>query len=150
MAKVHITGTENLQSAPSFYLPNRVDAEVLQEMEKMLGGEGNVAYMVEEVLCPEKSVMRFLKKRHVLSFNVRKANGKLLREQLLDLLQQGMDVIFVPGRPNSIIGCTSDVPMPFMMQLAALHISPVPVFVGHYRNNILRAFTTDKTSAPDR
>ena len=145
MAKVHITGTENLQSAPSFYLPNRVDAEVLQEMEKMLGGEGNVAYMVEEVLCPEKSVMRFLKKRRVLSFNFRKANGKLLREQLLDLLQQGMDVIFVPGRPNSIIGCTSDVPMPFMMQLAALHISPVPVFVGHYRNNILRAFTTDKT-----
>lgn len=145
MAKVHITGLENLQSVPSLYLPNRVDCDVLTEIEKRLGGEGSVAYMVEEVLSPEKAVQRFLRKRRVLSFNFRKANGKLLREQLLNLLQEGLDVIFVPGHPNSIMGCISDVPMPFMMQLAALHISPVPVFVGHYRNNMLRAFTSDKT-----
>lgn len=145
MAKVRITGLENLQTAPSLYLPNRVDAVVLPELERLLGGIDNVAYMVEEVLTPEEDVKRFLKKRHVISFNFRKANVKSLREQLLNQMAEGRDVVFVPGRPNSIMGCTSDVPMPFMMQLAALHISPVPVFVGHYRENILRAFTSDKT-----
>ncbi|MBR3695888.1 MAG: AMP-binding protein [Akkermansia sp.] len=145
MAKVRITGLENLQTAPSLYLPNRVDAVVLPELERLLGGIDNVAYMVEEVLAPEEDVKRFLKKRHVISFNFRKANVKSLREQLLNQMAEGRDVVFVPGRPNSIMGCTSDVPMPFMMQLAALHISPVPVFVGHYRENILRAFTSDKT-----
>ncbi len=145
MAKVRITGLENLQTAPSLYLPNRVDAVVLPELERLLGGMDNVAYMVEEVLTPEADVKRFLKKRHVVSFNFRKANVKSLREQLLNQMAEGRDVVFVPGRPNSLMGCTSDVPMPFMMQLAALHISPVPVFVGHYRENILRAFTSDKT-----
>ncbi len=145
MAKVHITGLENQQTAPSFYLPNRVDVAVLTELEKILGGSDSVTYMVEEVLAPEPTVSKFLKKRRILSFNFRKANVKVLRERLLDEMTQGRDVVFVPGRPNSIMGCMSDVPMPFMMQLAALHISPVPVFVGHYRENILRAFTTDKT-----
>lgn len=145
MAKVRITGLENLQTAPSLYLPNRVDAVVLPELERLLGGADNVAYMVEEVLAPEPEVARFLKKKHVVSFNFRKANVKVLREQLLAQMEKGRDVVFVPGRPNSIMGCTSDVPMPFMMQLAALHISPVPVFVGHYREDILRAFTSDKT-----
>ena len=145
MAKVHITGLENQQTAPSFYLPNRVDVAVLTELEKILGGSDSVTYMVEEVLAPEPTVAKFLKKRRILSFNFRKANVKVLRERLLDEMTQGRDVVFVPGRPNSIMGCMSDVPMPFMMQLAALHISPVPVFVGHYRENIHRAFTTDKT-----
>lgn len=145
MAKVRITGLENIQTAPSLYLLNRADVAALTELEKLLGGRDNVAYMIEEVLCPETAVMRFLKKRQVLSFNFRKANVKVLREQLLALMSEGRDVIFVPGRPNSIMGCLSDVPMPFMMQLAALHISPVPVFVGHYREDINRAFTMDDT-----
>ena len=145
MAKVRITGLENIQTVPSLYLPNRVDASILSELENKLGGADSVAYMVEEVLLPEAEVMRFLKKRHVVIFNFRKANVKALREQLLAQMEEGRDVVFVPGRPNSIMGCTSDVPMPFLMQLAALHISPVPVFAGHYRENILRAFTTDKT-----
>ena len=145
MAKVRITGLENVQTVPSLYLPNRVDAAILSELENKLGGADRVAYMVEEVLMPEAEVMRFLKKRHVVIFNFRKANVKVLREQLLAQMEAGRDVIFVPGHPNSIMGCTSDVPMPFLMQLAALHISPVPVFAGHYREDILRAFTTDKT-----
>ena len=145
MAKVRITGLENVQTVPSLYLPNRVDAAILSELENKLGGSDRVAYMVEEVLMPEAEVMRFLKKRHVVIFNFRKANVKVLREQLLAQMEAGRDVIFVPGRPNSIMGCTSDVPMPFLMQLAALHISPVPVFAGHYREDIQRAFTTDKT-----
>lgn len=145
MAQVQINGKGNLTSQPSFYLPNRVDAATLPLLENALGGAGNVAYMVEEKLAPEPAMMRFLSKRKLLAFNFRKSNGKALREQLLDLMQQGKDVLFIPGRPNQNMGCISDVPKPFMMQLAALHISPVPVFVGFYRNHIIRSFTS---SAP--
>ena len=146
MARVYFKGKENMTSAPSLYLPNRVNAAVLREIEQALGGKDSVAYMVEDVLVPEAEVARMLKRRRVLNFNFRKANVKVLREQLLDLMQQGRDVIFVPGKPNSTMGCISDVPMPFMMQLAALHISPVPVFVGMYRDDIWRTFCTDKTA----
>lgn len=146
MARVYFNGKENLTSAPSLYLPNRVNAAVLRELENALDGKDSVAYMVEEVLTPEPDVVRFLKRRRVLTFNFRKAQVKVLREQLLNLMQEGRDVIFVPGKPNACMGCVSDVPMPFMMQLAALHIAPVPVFVGSYRNDLWRTFCTDKTA----
>lgn len=141
MAKVHVFGKDNITTQPSLYLPNRVDAETLLELEKLLGGADNVAYMVEEVLLPAPAIMKKLASRRVLKFNFRNSNSKTLREKLLAIMQEGLDVIFVPGRPNSIIGCISDVPMPFMMQLAALHISPIPVFVGFYRENLRRAFS---------
>ena len=146
MAKVNFKVQQNLTPSPSLYLPNRVNAAVLRELENALGGKDSVAYMVEEVLTPEPEVIRFLKRRRVLTFNFRRAQVKILREQLLDLMKEGRDVIFVPGKPNSCMGCISDVPMPFMMQLAALHISPVPVFVGSYRNDLWRTFCTDKTA----
>lgn len=146
MARVYFNGKENLTSAPSLYLPNRVNAAVLRELECALDGADSVAYMVEEVLAPEPEVAKFLKRRKVLSFNFRKANVKTLREQLLNLMQEGRDIIFVPGKPNSTMGCISDVPMPFMMQLAALHLAPVPVFVGMYRESLWRTFCTDKTA----
>lgn len=143
MANVQIHGKGNLTSQPSFYLPNRIDAPTLPILENALGGADSVAYLVEEKLKPAPAIMRFLAKRKVIFFNFRKSNGKALREQLLALMQQGRDVVFIPGRPNQIMGCISDVPMPFMMQLAALHISPVPVYVGFYRENMIRAFTTE-------
>lgn len=146
MAGVTLKGKENLTPIPSLYLPNRVTAAVLKELEQALGGLHSVVYMVEEVLTPEPDVARMLKRRNTLTFNFRKANVKTLREQLLDALQAGQHVVFVPGKPNRTMGCISDVPMPFMMQLAALHISPVPVFVGMYRDSLWRTFCTDKTA----
>ena len=144
MATTRIYGAEGRPSQPSFYIPNRVDEESLASMVKAMGGAENVAFMVEEVLVPSAKVMKYIRGTGspVLSFNFRKSNSRDLREKLMDLMQLGLDVIFVPGRPNSIIGTVSDVPMPFMMQLGALHIAPVPVFVGSFRNNIWRAFTS--------
>ena len=144
MATIRTYGAEARPSQPSFYIPNRVDETSLPAIVKAMGGAENVAFMVEEVLVPSAKVMKYIRGTgsQVLSFNFRKSNSRELREQLMDLMQLGLDVIFVPGRPNSIIGTISDVPMPFMMQLGALHIAPVPVFVGSFRNNIWRAFTS--------
>ena len=76
MARVYFNGKENLTSAPSLYLPNRVDVAALRELANALDGKDSVAYMVEEVLKPEPDVMRFLKRRKVLTFNFRKAQVK--------------------------------------------------------------------------
>ena len=144
MATIRTYGAEVRPSQPSFYIPNRVDETSLSAIVKEMGGADNVAFMVEEVLIPSARVMKYISGTgcQVLSFNFRKSNSRELREKLMELMQMGLDVIFVPGRPNSIIGTISDVPMPFMMQLGALHIAPVPVFVGGFRNDIWRAFTS--------
>ena len=144
MATTRIYGVEDRPSQPSFYIPNRVDEESLGCIVKALGGVENVAFIVEEVLKPAPEVMKLVNTGKVLTFNFRKTNSRALREQLMNFMQEGLDVIFVPGRPNSIIGTISDVPMPFMMQLGALHIAPVPVFVGGFRQNMRRAFTSGK------
>ena len=143
MATVRVYGAENRPSQPSFYILNRVDETSLPVIIKALGGAENVAFMVEEVLIPSPAVMKLVRESgsKVLSFNFRKSESRSLREKLMQLMQEGLDVLYLPGRPNSIIGTISDVPMPFMMQLGALHIAPVPVFVGGFRNHVSRAFT---------
>ncbi len=145
MASIKISGKENCPRKPSFYFPNRMDEPILRALVDELGGHKQVAFFVEEVLKPDAGMMRYIgkHKENVLMFNFRQANSLVLREQMLAIMGRGLNIIFVPGRPNSMPGAISDVPMPFMMQLAALHISPVPVFVGTYRNSIHRTFATD-------
>ncbi len=144
MSNVSVSGTGNISQQASFYIVNRVDKATLKVIDKLLGGPDRVAYMVEEVLLPNPELMALIEApgRRVLRFNFRKANSRDLREQLLELQQAGYHVVFIPGRPEQLLGCVSDVPMPFMMQLAALHVAPIPVYVGFYRNDVLRTYTT--------
>ncbi len=144
MARINIIGKENRPTQPSFYFPNRMDEATLRALVDALGGAEHVAFLVEEVLLPAPSLMRFMRNKgqEVLSFNFRQADSRVLREQMLEIMGRGLDIVFVPGTPQSIPGCIADVPMPFMMQLAALHISPVPVFVGMYNEGMHRTFAT--------
>ncbi len=145
MARINIIGKESRPTQPSFYFPNRLDEPTLRALVEALGGAEQVAFLVEEVLLPNRAMMRYMRSRgqEVLSFNFRKADSRVLREQMLELMGRGLDIIYVPGVPNSIPGCISDVPMPFMMQLAALHISPVPVFVGTFNNSLHKTYTSE-------
>ncbi len=145
MARIIINGKENRPNQPSFYFPNRLDESTLRALVDELGGPVQVAFLVEEVLLPDKGMLRYMRSRgqEVLSFNFRRADSRVLREQMLELMGRGLDIIYVPGVPNSIPGSIADVPMPFMMQLAALHISPVPVFVGTFCNGLRKTFSSD-------
>ncbi len=145
MARINIIGKENRPNQPSFYVPNRLDEPTLRALVEALGGAEQVSFLVEEVLLPAPGMMRYMRSRgqEVLMFNFRKADSRVLREQMLELMGRGLDIIYVPGRPNSIPGCISDVPMPFMMQLAALHIAPVPVFVGTFCNGLHKTYTSE-------
>ncbi len=145
-ATVRVIGKENCPSQPSFYFPNRLDATTLRALVNELGGIDQVVFLVEDVLQPNSAMMNYMgaKSKKILSFNFRKADSRKLREQMMGLMGLGLNIIFVPGRPNSIMGTISDVPMPFMMHLAALHIAPVPVFVGTYKNELRKTFTTEE------
>ncbi len=144
-ADIRITGKENRPNQPSFYFPNRLDCATLRALVEELGGSDQVVFLVEDVLQPDAGMMHYMHSlgKKILSFNFRKADSRKLREQMVGLMGLGLDIIYVPGHPNSIIGCLADIPMPFMRELAALHISPVPVYVGTYRNDLRKTFCTD-------
>ncbi len=145
MARINIIGSENRPNQPSFYFPNRLDEPTLRALVEALGGGEQIAFLVEEVLLPTPSMLRYMRSRgqEVLTFNFRKADSRELREQMLELMNRGLDIVYVPGRPNSIPGCLADVPMPFMTHLAALHIAPVPVFVGTFNAGLHKTFTSE-------
>lgn len=145
MATVNIHGAETRKACPSFYIPNRMDARVLAAVVKTLGGKENVTFMVENSFLPDAKIMKVVEAspNAPIRFDFRGCNTLALREKLLDTLQKGQDVLFVPGRPEQGLGTLSDMPMPFMMQIAALHISPVPLFVGTYCNSTVRTFTNE-------
>ncbi len=145
MPRINIIGKDNRPNQPSFYFPNRLDEPTLRALVEALGGAEQIAFLVEEVLLPDKGMMKYMRSRgqEVLSFNFRKVDSRVLREQILELMGRGLDVIYVPGIPNSIPGCISDVPMPFMRELAALHISPVPVFVGTFNEGLHKTYTSE-------
>ncbi len=143
MASIRISGEDTRSAAPAFYIPNRLDARTLAAVVKSLGGRKRVCFLIEKSFLPESEMMKLINAspNAVLSFDFRSTNSRELRERLLSVLAQKLDILFVPGHPVQNIGTLSDMPMPFMMQLAALHISPVPIFVGTYCNGTLRTFT---------
>ncbi len=145
MATVRICGAEERCAQPSIYIPNRLDVQALQAVIKVMGGAENLAFLVEDSFLPQEPLMKKIKATgsEVLSFNFRKSDSRTLRERLLEVMQRGLDILYVPGRPNQAMGCLSDVPMPFMMHLAALHIAPVPIFVGFYRDDVRQTFTSE-------
>ncbi len=146
-APVSVTGRENRPEKASFYLPNRLDAHLLRALVAELGGTEQVVFLVEDVLQPGAPMMKYMRSlgKKILSFNFRKANSRTLREQMMGLMGLGLNIIYVPGKPMSLKGCVSDIPMPFMRELAALHISPVPVYVATYKNELQNTFCTDSS-----
>lgn len=144
MPECYIYGEENLPAAPSLFIPNRIDFAALEEIEKKLGGGEHVAYLVEAVLLTDIAILKKIKATSSsnIYFDFANVSGRKLREQISGLLRDGKHVVYVPGKPVTNMGTISDVPMQLMTKLSALHISPVPIFVGHYRNNMREAYTT--------
>lgn len=146
MAKVRLCGEGNITSQPSLYVPCRMDMGTLHVLVEALGGLRSVTFLVEKNLAPERRMMRYMERSgNMLCFDFRTSDSREMRVRILEEHQRGHDVLFVPGTPNRDMSCLSDVPLPFMAQLAALHLAPVPVFVGFYRNSIHHAYT-ERTS----
>ena len=135
MAGLIVHGKENIVS-PGFYMPNRITVSAVKELHKLL--EGKVCYLTDPTFPPAEDVMKFLKSKdaEIEYFDFRHTTSLAVREQILARMDADMSVVFLPGQVAKIRGTYSDVPSPFLRHVGSLHISPIPLFLGHYGNTV--------------
>lgn len=132
---LNVTGEENIVK-PAFYMPNRLSVAAGKALHQLL--DGKVCYLVDPTFPPAPEIMDYLQKKNVQIeyFDFRKTTSRRVREQIMDRLQAGLSVVFLPGMVAKTRGCLADVPSPFLKHVGSLHISPVPVFLGFYTDNL--------------
>lgn len=135
MAKHIVHGSENIVK-PAFYMPNRLSVEACRTMHRLL--EGKLCCLVDPSFPPTEEIMAFLKAQdiEIEYFDFRHTTSLAVREQIRAHLNAGISVIFMPGQVARWRGTYSDVPSPFLRHVGSLHISPVPLFLGHYGNTV--------------
>lgn len=135
MSPLNIHGQENLV-APGFYMPNRLSIAAGKALHHLL--QGKVCYLVDPTFPPALEIMDYLRQKKVAIeyFDFRHTTSRAVREQILARMQTGVSVVFLPGKVAKIRGTLADVPSPFLATVGSLHISPVPVFLGHYGETI--------------
>ncbi len=139
MAGLIVHGEENIIS-PGFYMPNRISIEAGKALHHLL--DGKICYLVDPTFPPEEEIMDFLKRKAVdiEYFDFRNTTSRAVREQILARLEAGVSVIFLPGKVAKTRGTYSDVPSPFLRHVGSLHISPIPLFLGHYGTTVNTLF----------
>ena len=135
MSDLIIHGQENIAS-PGFYMPNRLTAAAVKALHKLLNGK--VCYLVDPTYPPTEAVMKSLKEcsAEMEYYEFRKTTSMVVRDQIRARMAAGMSVVFMPGQVAKWRGTYSDVPSPFLRHVGSLHISPVPLFLGHYGNTV--------------
>ena len=135
MAELIIHGKENIVT-PGFYMPNRISLAAIKALHRLL--DGKVRFLVDPSFPPADDVMSFLTSHNEVTeyFHFRRTTSLAVREQIRGYMEKGVSVVFLPGQVAKWRGTYSDVPSPFLRHVGSLHISPVPVFLGHYGNTI--------------
>ncbi len=141
---LRVTGQENIIN-PGFYMPNRLSIAAGKALHHLL--DGKVCYLVDSTFPPADEIMEYLKKKDVSIeyFDFRHTTARKVREQILDRMAEKKSVVFLPGKVAKTRGCTADVPSPFLSAVGSLHISPVPVFLGFYKDEYYGMFSNDNS-----
>lgn len=131
MTNLNFSGRNNIIQ-PALYIPNRLSIEAGKTLHHEL--DGKVCYLVDPTYPPDERLLQYAQSKgvHIEYFDFRKTTPRLVREQIKDQLNDGKNVVFVPGKVAKNKSGISDLPAPFLRELSNLHISPVPVFLGHY------------------
>lgn len=135
MSAINVHGQENIVHQ-GFYMPNRISIEAGKALHHLL--DGKVCYLVDPTFPPSDEIMDFLKRKKVdiEYFDFRHTTSRAVREQILARMKSGLSVVFLPGQVAKIRGTLADVPSPFLSTVGSLHISPVPLFLGHYGDTL--------------
>lgn len=139
MAGLNVYGKENI-ARPGFYMPNRISVAAGKALHRLL--DGRVCYLVDPAFPPSPEIMDFLKRKKagIEYFDFRRTTSRAVREQILARMNAGWSVVFLPGQVAKIRGTLADVPAPFLMTIGSLHISPIPLFLGHYGSTLNTLF----------
>ena len=149
MAQLNVHGQENIVQ-PGFYMPNRISIAAGKELHRLL--QGKVCYLVDPTFPPSAEIMDYLKTKDICIeyFDFRHTTSRAVREQILNRMQQGLSVVFLPGQVAKVRGTLADVPSPFLSTVGSLHISPVPVFLGHYNDSDINALYSNGNIPAER
>ena len=144
MGKVHLYGENRLSRTPALYIPSRMDMDTLLVLVEAMGGTGSVTFLVGHHFLPEVAMVDYMERESsLIRFDFAGKDSRGLRERIRGEFAAGKSVLFVPGTPVRHASCVSDVPEPVMEFFSALHIAPVPVFVGFYRDGFERVMADE-------
>ncbi|MBR5879337.1 MAG: AMP-binding protein [Akkermansia sp.] len=117
-------------------MPNRISIAAGRALHQLL--DGKVCYLVDPTFPPSDEIMEYLKSHdeEIEYFDFRHTTSLAVRDQIRAHLHAGTSVVFLPGQVAKWRGTYSDVPSPFLRHVGSLHISPIPLFLGHYGNTV--------------
>ena len=135
-----IFGSSNLSDSGDLLIFNKASHKTLLMLEKELGRE-RITYLVEEGLPPDTSIAAHLESTRAdgILFQAGSSDPIALRTAIMERINAGRRVVFLPGPVAHIKGSISQIPPRVIKALEALHISPVPVYVGFYTSSVLDA-----------
>ena len=131
-----IEGTGHVPAEPVLVIPNRVDLEVVQALEKLLGGQNKVAWLVERSLRPDAEVMNYLRQQPSptgILFALEQTDRQIFHEDVRAALATGRHVVLLPGRPVQAPAAPADVPARLLHYvLDAYPRAVLPVYAGMF------------------
>ncbi len=135
-----IFGSSNLSDSGDLLIFNKVSYKTLLMFEKELGRD-RMTYLVEEGLPPDTATASHLEstKADGILFQAGGSDPVALRSAIMERINEGRRVVFLPGPVSHVKGSISQIPPRVIKALEALHISPVPVYAGFYTNSVLDA-----------
>lgn len=144
MAEMRTEGQGNVPQQPTLVFPNRLNLNTLQELEKVLGGAGRVAWLVEDTLRPAAEVMAYLSKARAAGIlcSVDRQSREIIAEQVHDRLARGYHVVVLPGPVLSLPASVSGVPGRLLSLFDDTTLNALPVYVGGQRDALTNALTT--------
>lgn len=130
-------GIGNIPEQSVLVLPNRVNAAIMQELEKVLGGPGKVAWLVQNELPPEPAIMEHLQKTRAsgLMFSTRRQTQAQVVERLRAFAAERRYIILLPGRPAQLRGTLCDYPAELLTFFDNSPIPVLPVFCGMFNDS---------------
>lgn len=135
MISINVHGQENI-IAPGFYMPNRLSVQACKTLHYLL--QGKLCYLVDHEFPPAPEITAYIrdKKITVQQFSFREASVRGMRELVVDYLNAGISVVFMPGQVAKVRGMLTDVPSVFLQHLSELRVDVVPLFLGFYGTTI--------------
>lgn len=130
-------GVGNIPEQSVLVLPNRVNASIMQELEKALGGAGRVAWIVQNELPPEPAIMEHLQKTRAsgLMFSTRRQTQAQVVECLRAFAAERRYIVLLPGRPAQLRGTLCDYPAELLTFFDNSPIPVLPVFCGMFNDS---------------
>lgn len=141
MSEMRTEGQGNVPQQPVLVIPNRLDFNTMQELERILGGASRVAWLVESSLRPTAEVMNHLAKTRAAGIlcSLDTQSREIIAEQVHDRLAQGRHVVLLPGPTLQLPASVSGVPGRLLSLFDDTTLPALPVYIGGQNNTLANA-----------